>query len=189
MMDRLTINKDISEMNMLELAHNSCYAKDGNARYRDYDIDIDARQLSRKLLKEYANGDDAFASDEDFDEYMIDCLQYGTENIEGIIALFYRNMWAMADLRERLKEYEDLNEQGLLLRLPCKVGDKAWYLHRGIIDEVIVDSFVININLFVNVSLYLGSERFGLTLTPYKTLFFTKEEALAKLKEMEISDD
>ena len=27
---------------------------------------------------------------------------------------------------ERLAEYEDLEEQGLLLRLPCKVGDTVW---------------------------------------------------------------
>ena len=26
----------------------------------------------------------------------------------GLIALFYRNLWAMADLWERLKSYEDL---------------------------------------------------------------------------------
>ena len=33
------------------------------------------------------------------------------------------------DIREVLKKlaaYEDLEEQGLLVRLPCKVGDKAW---------------------------------------------------------------
>lgn len=28
-MDRLTSNKSVSEMSMYELAHNSCYAKDG----------------------------------------------------------------------------------------------------------------------------------------------------------------
>lgn len=78
----------------------------------------------------------------------------------------------------------DKQEQGLLIELPCKVGDKAWYVHKGGIDEVEVDSFIININLFVNVSLYVGCERFGKTLTPYKTLFFTRseaEEALAKM--------
>ena len=26
----------------------------------------------------------------------------------------------------KLKEYEDLEEQGLLIRLPCKVGDTVW---------------------------------------------------------------
>ena len=86
---------------------------------------------------------------------------------------------------DKLAEYEDLEEQGLLLRLPCKVGDKAWYVNRAGINEVIVDSFVFNVNLFANVSVYIGAERFGKTLTPYKTLFFSKEEAEQKLKEME----
>ena len=29
-------------------------------------------------------------------------------------------------LAEKLCEYEDLEEQGNLLRLPCKVGDTVW---------------------------------------------------------------
>lgn len=86
---------------------------------------------------------------------------------------------------EKLAEYEDLEGQGFLLRLPCKVGDKAWYVHKDGIDEVEVDSFVFNINLFVNVSFYIASERFGKTLTPYKTLFFTRSEAEEKLRELE----
>ena len=88
-------------------------------------------------------------------------------------------------LIDKLADYEDAEEQGLLLRLPCKVGDKAYYLHKGGIDEVEVDSFVLNINLFVNVSYYIGCDRFGKTLTPYKTLFFTREEAEQVLAEMQ----
>lgn len=49
-MNRLTTNKEVSEMNMYELAHNSCYEKDGNARYRDYDTDIDARELVHQII-------------------------------------------------------------------------------------------------------------------------------------------
>lgn len=29
---------------------------------------------------------------------------------------------------ERLKQYEDMEEQGLLIRLPCKMGDKLWII-------------------------------------------------------------
>lgn len=175
-MERLTTNKDVSEMGMYELAHNCCYCKDGVARYRDFENDIDARELTRHLLKNYADGDDAFVDDDDFDEEMLELLMYGTSTIEGFIALFYRNMWAMADFRERLKEYEDLedrlngisvkqvingfiktienqtcegyehgriltnaeanqwneyrqlDEQGLLLRLPCGIGDDVYFI-------------------------------------------------------------
>lgn len=106
-MKRLTSDKPVAEMGVLELAHNSCYAANGEARYRDYELDIDARSLVRKLLKELANGNDAFSCNEDLDQWMVDYLQDGMDSIEGLIALFYRNLWAMADLRERLKAYED----------------------------------------------------------------------------------
>ncbi len=106
-MKRLTSDKPVAEMGMFELAHNSCYIKDGKARYRDYDLDEDARALTRRLLKDHAAGDDAFACDNDFDDWMIDYLQDGMDSTEGLIALFYRNLWAMADLREALKAYED----------------------------------------------------------------------------------
>lgn len=106
-MERLTTDKPVTEMGMFELAYNSCYIKDGKARYRDFDLDEDARVLARKLLKDHADGDDAFTCDEDFDDWMVDYLQDGMDSMEGLIALFYRNLWAMADLRERLKAYED----------------------------------------------------------------------------------
>ena len=31
------------------------------------------------------------------------------------------------DAIKKLSEYEDLEEQGLLLKLPCKVGDILWW--------------------------------------------------------------
>lgn len=129
-MERLTTNKNTSEMGMYELAMNSCYLKDGLARYRDFEKDVDARELTRKLLKKYAEGDDAFECIDAFDDEMLDLLQYGTDTIEGLIALFYLNLWTKADLRERLKSYEDAEEQGLLLRLPCKVGDTVYCIRQ-----------------------------------------------------------
>ena len=39
-------------------------------------------------------------------------MQYDIEIYpEGLVALYYRSIWAMADLRERLKKYEDAEEQ------------------------------------------------------------------------------
>lgn len=35
------------------------------------------------------------------------------------------------DALNRLAEYEDMEEQGLLLRLPCKVGDRVYGIHGG----------------------------------------------------------
>ena len=34
--------------------------------------------------------------------------------------------WSIAQCLKKLQEYEDADEQGLLLRLPCKVGDTVY---------------------------------------------------------------
>lgn len=126
-MERLTSNKEVSDMSMIELAHNSCYADDKrNARYRDYDLDIDSRQLVRNLMKDMCDEDLSDLSDEEFDEYMGSMLSIELDSKIGLLALFYRNLWAMANLRETLKKYEDLEEQGRLIKLPCKVGDTVY---------------------------------------------------------------
>ena len=112
-------------MSMIELAHNSCYADEKcNARYRDYELDIESRKLVRDLVKDMCNEDLSDMSDEEFDEYMAEMLSVEMDSQIGLLALFYRNLWAMADLREKLKYYEDLEEQGRLLKLPL-VDDKT----------------------------------------------------------------
>ena len=120
-MERLTSNKETKDMTMIELAHNSCYADNKrNARYRDYNLDIDSRELVRNLVKDICDEDLTDLSDEEFDEYMGSMLSVEMDSEIGLLALFYRNLWAMADLREKLKEYEDAEEQGRLVKLPCK---------------------------------------------------------------------
>lgn len=186
-MNRLTTNKEVSEMNMYELAHNSCYAKDGKARVRDFENDFDARELTIKLLEKYADIPNEFTCDEDFDEFMMDALQYGTDSILGLIAVFYRNFCAMADLRETLKHYEDLEEQGQLLRLPCRVGQKVYLLRKDI--KSVVDGEITAINIYelvstmrifiINDNRYTDSsfDKIG------EYVFFTQEEASAALEE------
>lgn len=118
-MERLTTNKSVADMSMIELAHNSCYADDErNARYRDYDMEMDARDFTRNLMATLTK-DELPVDDAEFDEEILDNLTIDPfSDVRGLIALFHRNMWAMADLREKLKDYEDAEEQGLLLRLP-----------------------------------------------------------------------
>ena len=225
-MERLTTNKSVADMSMIELAHNSCYADDErNARYRDYNLDVDSRWLIRNLVKDICGEDFKDLSDEEVDEYMASMLSVEIDSTIGLLALFYRNLWAMADLREKLKYYEDAEEQGLLLRLPCKVGDtvyadstilpiedmecyedidneipkyfparivslrfakrnwmkiavKAKWLHEWIDDETGPESD------------YIECEKnFSILLSMIgKTVFLTRAEAEAKLKEMEEKD-
>ena len=98
-------------------------------------------------------------------------------------------------LFNKLKEYEDLEEQGLLLRLPCKVGDTIYRVNAGAKEPVIKmrvlqvhykqlhkDRIIIRIDAIndndMGESCYL-LEDFG------KTVFLTQAEAEQKLKEMD----
>lgn len=72
---------------------------------------------------------------------------------------------------EKLGEYEDLEEQGKLIKLPCKVGDTVYYVIQGRIVEVS------NVDLFF-LLLSVSENRFN------NSVFLTKSEAEAKLKEM-----
>lgn len=196
-MERLTTNKNVSEMNMIELAHNSCYAEGGRARYRDYDLDIDAREMTRKLLENLADGDDSFIDDEDFDQWMVYYLQDYMNNIEGLLALLYRNLWAMADLRERLKYYEDLEEQGLLLKLPCKVGDRVYVIlpHDSHFTVAQINKIEIKPTIYGKMQCFIEPvERRGCLYRYFegdfgKTVFFTSAAAEEALRRTEVRNE
>ena len=77
----------------------------------------------------------------------------------------------------KLAEYEQAEEQGLLLRLPCKVGDSVyrfWY-----VDEKPYTVQTQVIRTLANLVAIMESGEFG------KSVFFSLEEAEAKLSEME----
>ena len=181
-MERLTTNKNVSDMGMVELALNCCYiAKDGSGRYRDYEIDIDERDFVRKLTTTFV-GEYLPLQDESFDEEMMDNLGIDPfADVRGLIAIFYRNIWAMAELREKLKRYEDAEEQGLLLRLPCKVGDTVYVVTSpfNVFDDIEYDENMKDEVYEAYVSGQIDVMEFG------KTVFLTKNEAEAKLAEME----
>lgn len=98
----------------------------------------------------------------------------------------------------KLKDYEDLEEQGLLLRLPCKVRDTvldndfgkpciytitgfSFGTGKGYIDKPISKKEVI-----YYYSNYSGSITGGFVVSENgKTVFLTKSEVEQKLKEME----
>ena len=95
----------------------------------------------------------------------------------------------------KLKDYEDLEEQGLLLKLPCKVGDTvyAYCSEFGIIPYV-VDCIVINEHITFQCSSYsdpIGDcpseclDEIEPDITDFgKTAFLTQAEAEQKSKEM-----
>lgn len=199
-MERLTNNKKAFDMSFFELAHNSCYADENrNARYRDYELDIDIRELVKNLAKDMCDEDLSDMSDEDFDEYMAEMLSVEMDSQIGLLALFYRNLWAMADLREKLKDYEDLEEQGRLLKLPCKVGDKIYSIYRCF-DDGVQQLIVKGIHMhsytptktILSIEFESDDQRCCGKLRAEelgRTLFLAKGEAEEKLKELRRNND
>ena len=109
---------------------------------------------------------------------------------------------------EKLKQYEDLEEQGRLLRLPCKVGDAVYVVTSpfNVFDDIeydenmkdeVYESYVSSVSFYESgeqyriyakatnhfIGAYFRECDFG------KTVFLAREEAEAKLKEMEESHE
>ena len=87
---------------------------------------------------------------------------------------------------EKLADYEDLEEQGLLVRLPCKVGEKLWCIVNSTIREFRVHHFDMSAFGITDIVFRYADgfklERFAGEIG--KTVFPTHEEAEKKLEEM-----
>ena len=80
---------------------------------------------------------------------------------------------------ERLAEYEDLEEQGLLLRLPCKVGTKVYAIN------IIIDYGEIGDEATYSYSIIEREVQIYMMMDYGKLVFLTQAEAEQKLKEMD----
>lgn len=107
----------------------------------------------------------------------------------------------LANCEQRLKHYEDLEEQGLLLKLPCKVGDTVHYISEGFIEPCTVE--VIFLADYVDKDgnqSYMAEIHYDREDCPYvsteiyftdigKTVFLTQAEAEKTLKKMNETED
>lgn len=80
----------------------------------------------------------------------------------------------------KLCDYEDLEEQGLLVRLPCPIGTTVWDIFRMEIREITVTSIEYNDNK--EYVLWAGEDELLGTLN--EAVFFTREAAEKKLEEI-----
>ena len=87
----------------------------------------------------------------------------------------YESKMELVGLLEKLKEYQQLEEQGRLVKLPCKVGDNVWVIMTGMTGKHPV----------------LFRQSFELSMLKHwgTSVFLTKSEAEAKLKELRYSND
>lgn len=91
---------------------------------------------------------------------------------------------------QKLADYEDLEEQDRLIKLPCKVGDTVYAIgfnnNKSIIYESVVLSILITekeIAFNVKVDEFEINSQLKQSMFD-KTVFLTKSEAEAKLKEL-----
>lgn len=113
------------------------------------------------------------------------------------------NCSLMIDACKKLAEYEQLEEQGLLVRLPCKLGDTVWVVTSPInvfdYDKCDGDAeYEVYESFLSSVSYYASGEQFRIYakvtnsfIAAYfrecdfgESIFFTREEAEKKLEEM-----
>ena len=119
----------------------------------------------------------------------------------GAIALKYQENFDMSEedfaeyqkVLDKLAHYEDLEEAGRLIELPCAVGDTVWVVTRVFNGKEIVNSIESRkIDGFFgnrfNPSFMISKEQYRISFASSefgKTVFLTREEAEAALKERE----
>lgn len=111
----------------------------------------------------------------------------------------WENCKTIDDVIDKLADYEDLEEQGLLLRLPCKVGYTVWDIDYGVPTAYEITGYSFGesdgyieypaskteiVFYFSNTS---GSITGSFAVSEIgKTVFLTKSEAEQKLVEMKV---
>lgn len=97
---------------------------------------------------------------------LIQLFRYNNKHVADLSRV---ELIEISDLFEQLEKYQAVEEQGRLVKLPCKVGDTVYFIKSNeTIAERVADM------------IFLGVfwEKFG------KEWFLTKSEAKAKLKEL-----
>lgn len=121
--------------------------------------------------------------------------EYGNADIIGVDGvdlqgnLLYEEMNRVTFALNKLAEYEDLEEQGLLLRLPCKVGDTV-YVIEDECEYMLGDCHTKQLcreceyrNLHIEESVLNSTKDIVLQLELFgKTVFLTQSEAEEALK-------
>lgn len=96
---------------------------------------------------------------------------------------------------EKLADYEDAEEQGRYVKLPCKVGDVVYVKMASYCKTHYVEAEVRDFVHFISCGfcVVVTSKYFDKENIPFsefgKTIFLTKEKAEAKLKELRGGED
>ena len=92
-------------------------------------------------------------------------------------------------LVNKIGYYEDLEEKGLLLRLPCRMGDTVWFVGNDFVNDYEIRRFIVDetgIN-WVQIAKEIDGRDYWDSFSICdigKTVFLTKEEAEQALEQM-----
>lgn len=123
------------------------------------------------------NDAEKFDSNDSVENYMkANCIKCAEEHEQ------------LAEWLEELKSYKDAEEQGLLVRLPCKVGDTVYVPTRNFVSELRITMVSVNMHeayfsWMLNSGIYPNLDGFSKSKLG-KSVFLTREEAEKKLDEM-----
>ena len=125
---------------------------------------IHAKEVAEKNYR----GADFESIDSIDDDIKVNCVKCAEEHEQ------------LAKWLEELKSYKEAEEQGLLVRLPCKVGDLVFIIDGENICRRKVKSIkILSTAIEISTSdIIFHKESFG------ETVFLTREEAEKKLEEM-----
>lgn len=93
----------------------------------------------------------------------------------------------IAEYLEELKSYKDLEEQGLLVRLPVEIETELFQPcadRKSIIRSIVINNTITDDDIYIGIVDERGNERHYSKKSIGKTVFLTREEAENKLKEM-----
>lgn len=111
---RLTTDSPVSNV---ETALNLFYGSGGEVWVRSGGPapefqDVTLYEFIRRIIIEHGAKIETDTSNEELGDDLTEALFDGPETTEGLIATLYTAAWAFAELRERLKEYEDADNEG-----------------------------------------------------------------------------
>lgn len=147
----------------------------------------DAITHAKEIAEKNYRGVDFESIDSIDDDIKANCIKCAEEHEQ------------LAEWLEELKFYKEAEEQGLLVRLPCKVGDTVWDNDFGYPESYEIkafsygycDSYVepdIEDEIIFYYENYTGSITGAFPMSEIgKTVFLTCEEAEKKLKEIKNS--
>ena len=99
---------DTSDMGNWEMAHNHVFVKNGEAWYRDFEREVSALNLMREIIGKHGDPERISGlSDQELNDTLMDDLQYGTDDLDGVFATLYMALWGMAEVRGWLKQHEE----------------------------------------------------------------------------------